>query len=116
MRTQEKTTALPEAMASGVFIEMHDGMGQWVAQAVFLDWYRRPVPGVGDTVCFKAEQGPRTGQKVFGRVESRQFEVQRDDEGETSLWVRLELEEIPAPLPRTVPRRSVPENIRFTAN
>jgi len=116
MRTEETTTPLPEAMASGVFIEMHDAMGQWVAQAVFLDWYRRPVPGVGDTVCFHAEQGPHVGQKVFGRVESRQFEIQRDEQDETSLWVRLELQQIPSPLPRTVPRRSTPENMRFTAN
>ncbi len=116
MRTQESDSALVDAMASGVFIEMHDAMGQWVAQAVFLDWYRRPVPAVGDTVCFQADQGPRIGQKVFGRVESRQFDVQREDQGETTLWVRLELEEIPSPLPRTVPKRSIPENVRFTAN
>jgi len=116
MHGQEATTPLPEAMASAVFIEMHDAMGQWVAQAVFLDWYRRPVPAVGDTVCFDAEQGPREGRKVIGRVETRQFEIQRDELGETSSWVRLELLEIPSPLPRTVPRRSTPENTRFTAN
>ncbi len=116
MRTQETTTSLPDAMASGVFIEMHDAMGQWVAQAVFLDWHHRPVPTVGDTVCFLAEQGPRVGEKVFGCVRSRQFEIQCDDQDETSVWVRLELQEIPSPLPRTVPYRPTPETFRFTAN
>jgi hypothetical protein len=105
---------LKTAMASGVFIEFCDELGNTVGQAVYTDWHGRPVPLVGDTVCC-AIASPATGrrQKLLGRVIQRQFDVQHDLDGETCVWVRLLLRTKAARPGRPAPHRS---QIDFSAN
>lgn len=102
-------THLMEAMTSGVFVEVWDTDHRPAGQAVYLDWRGRPVPAVGDAMACPVTS-PTTGrrQKVWGRVRERHFEVQIDDQGQPCVWVRLELERIPAPesRPRRWPRFS----------
>jgi hypothetical protein len=97
---------LRTAMTSGVFAEFCDDLGHTVGQAVFADWLGRPLPVVGDMVCCHVES-PTTGRrrKMLGRVVDRQFDVQRDDAGDTCVWARL--------LIRTTARPKRPEPSRM---
>lgn len=105
---------LRAAMMSGVFIEFCDAHGNTVGQAVYTDWRSRPVPAAGDTVCC-AVVSPITGRrrKLLGRVVHRQFEIQHEADGQTSVWVRLLLETIARP---SDPRPRPQPRIRFSAN
>jgi hypothetical protein len=88
-------TQLFEAMTSGVFVEVRDAQGNSIGQAVYTDWKSRPLPAVGDTLCCElctSKSGRK--QKVRGRVRSRHFEVQRQADGEPSVWAQLILEQI----------------------
>ena len=78
---------LEATMTSGVFIEFRDARGNSVGQAVYFDWSGRPVPGVGDDVCCRVGCG--SASKLRGRVRSRFFDLQRQDDGAPCVWVRL---------------------------
>jgi hypothetical protein len=83
-------TDLREAMTSGVFVEFCDERGNCVAQSVYLDWHDRPVPAVGDSLACSATDSTTGRNRSFsGRVRSRHFDVQRDEAGVVSVWVRL---------------------------
>jgi hypothetical protein len=91
-------TTLSEAMTSGVFVEVRDAEGNCLGQAVYTDWKSRPLPAVGDTMCcviWVASAGRK--QKVNGRVCSRHFEVQRQADGQPSVWAQLMLEKVDPP-------------------
>lgn len=104
---------LRAAMTAGVFVEYHDEHGNTIGQAVFTGWQGRPVPTVGDSVCC-AVQLTATGRRrrLLGRVTSRHFEMQHEDDGQPCVWVRLLLETValPAAKPRSQPR------FRFSSN
>lgn len=88
-------TDLNTAMTAGVWIEIQDACGQCVAQAVYLDWRNRPLPDVGDTVCCEVEAPASSSpRKLYGKVRTRHFDVQREDDGRPSVWVRLILDEL----------------------
>lgn len=78
---------LKTMMASGVFFEFRDARGNSVGQAVYFDWSGRPVPGIGDDVCCRLGGG--SAHKLRGRVRSRFFDLQQQDDGEPCVWVRL---------------------------
>lgn len=86
-------TDLQACMASGVFVEFRDSAGNTVGRAVFAGWADRPLPGVGERFAAPARDhlsaAPR---KRSGVVQSRQFDVQTDLEGEASVWVHLVVE------------------------
>jgi len=95
-------TPLQEAMTAGVLVEFFDTCGNTVAQAVFTQWQGRPLPAVGDTLCCPAAlRGSGQTEKLFGRVRARKFEVQREDDGEVSVWCRLDLETLRPDAART---------------
>lgn len=106
-------TELKEAMTSGVFVEFRDAQGNTVGQGVFTGWRGRPLPAVGDTMCCTV-QGAASGrqEKLCGRVVSRHFELQWDEE-ETCVWARLVLE---ARAPDAHGRCSARPRARFSAN
>jgi hypothetical protein len=109
-------TTLCEAMTSGVFVDFRDAEGHSVGQAVYTDWRSRPVPAVGDTMCcvmWIAASGRK--QKVHGRVCSRHFEVQREPNGQPSVWAQLVLEKIDAPRQASSPGASA-RSSRFSRN
>jgi hypothetical protein len=84
------TTPLNEMMASGVYVEARDREGNTIAQSVFTDWGARPVPAVGDSVrCLMTAVAGRRRLEVSGHVVSRHFEVQREPDRQTSVWVAL---------------------------
>jgi hypothetical protein len=86
----EKAAALREAMTSGVLVEFRDAAGNTLGQAVYLDWRGRPLPARGDVVsCEVPRPGAGGRRKLWGRVRSRQFDVQRDASGEACVWVRV---------------------------
>lgn len=93
---------LRTAMTAGVFVEYRDELGNTVGQAVFTGWQGRPVPNIGDTVCC-AVHLTATGRRrrLLGRVLERHFEMQHEDDGQPCLWVRLALEAIAPPPPRS---------------
>ena len=109
-------TELKEAMASGVFVEFQDAQGNSVGQAVYLDWRGRPLPAVGDTICSSVQRpgGTRT-TKVSGRVRSRQFDVQIDTAGGTSVWVRLVADVVDRASPARPPQ-PLAFRVSFSAN
>jgi hypothetical protein len=83
-------TELREAMTSGVFVEFCDERGNCVAQSVYLDWRGRPLPAVGDQLtCGVTNATTGRHTRLSGCVRSRQFDVQRDADGEVSVWVRV---------------------------
>jgi hypothetical protein len=85
-------TKLQESMAAGVFVEFLDSQGHTVGQAIFTPWQARPLPAIGDTLscaAFCAVTGRR--RKLTGRVRTRHFELQQNDDG-TCVWVRMVVE------------------------
>ena len=84
------TTQLSEAMTAGVFVEFRDDAGNTVGQAVYLDWHARPLPAVGDTVSchINTAVGP-CGRHLSGRVESRHFDLQQQENGQPCVWVSV---------------------------
>jgi len=105
---------LKTAMTSGVFVEFCDEQGDTIGQAVYTGWQGRPVPVVGDTVCC-AVASPSTGRrrKLLGRVIQRQFDVQRDADGDPCVWVRLLLRTNASRRARPAQHRA---RLRFSAN
>ena len=88
------TTALREAMTSGVFVEVRDAFGNTVGQAVYAPWKGWPLPRSGDTMtCAVTSIVSGRRSKIRGRVRSRHFELQHDTDGRPSVWVRLVLEQ-----------------------
>lgn len=98
-------TGLQQAMTTGVFVEFRDEFGHTLGHAVYADWNHRAVPVPGDTmVCPIRNTTTQGSRKMKGTVRSRQFDVQQDSDGETSIWVYLvveppQREEIEADLP-----------------
>lgn len=84
------TTQLSEAMTAGVFVEFHDEKGNTLGQAVYLEWQGRPLPAVGDTVTCQVNTafGP-WGRSLSGRVESRHFDIQEQENGQPCVWARI---------------------------
>lgn len=77
----------------GVFAEFCDALGNLVAQEVFFDWHAAPLPAVGDLFSCTSPRGPHyRPRRIVGRVRSRYFDLQRDQEGVQRVWVRLVLE------------------------
>ncbi len=107
------SSSLPVSMTAGVFVECLDASGQIVGQAVYTDWQGRPVPGVGDTMSVVVTS-PVSGesQKQRGLVQSRHFEVQHDDSGQPSVWVRVEV----LVGARPIKRRTYPSIESFSDN
>ncbi len=85
-------TELREAMTSGVLVEFCDERGNCVAQNVYVDWRDRPLPAVGDQFTCGVTSASGRHTRMSGRVRSRHFDVQRDAEGEVSVWVRVVVE------------------------
>jgi hypothetical protein len=84
---------LREVATAGVFVEFCDACGNLVAQEVFFDWRDAPLPAIGDLFTCTSPRGANyRPQVIAGRVRSRYFDVQRDDEGEPRIWVRLVLD------------------------
>jgi len=80
---------LTDCMAAGLFVEFYDVDGHVLAQSVFTDWNSRNIPDVGDTLRCSAHAVVSGRDEYFaGRVASRHFEVQREDERDC-VWVRL---------------------------
>jgi hypothetical protein len=83
-------TKLKEAMASGVLVEFRDDLGNTLGTACFPDWRGRPVPAVGDRMnCRHAQLIEGIPGKLAGKVQSRHFDVQTEEDGGTCVWVRL---------------------------
>lgn len=81
---------LREAMASGVFIEFRDVLGNSAGTAVYFDWSDRPLPAVGDRIsCPLPGSRGGVGHKLSGRVKHRAFDVQTQEDGQPCIWVRL---------------------------
>lgn len=103
-------TPLHEAMTSGVLVDVRDAKGNSVAQAVYFDWRGRPVPAVGDSMsCDGVSLADGRKERIHGRVRERQFDVQVDELGEVSVWVRVVL------MMHNAPRRK-PSRLVFSAN
>ncbi|MBL9122432.1 MAG: hypothetical protein JNG90_02290 [Planctomycetaceae bacterium] len=84
---------LNRAAMAGVFAEFLDPLGNVVAQEVFFDWQERPVPDVGDVVtCAPPRTSTNRPRAISGKVRIRHYEVQRDEQGEPRVWVRLVLD------------------------
>lgn len=98
-------TDLREAMTSGVLVEFCDERGNCVGQSVYLDWRGRPLPAVGDTLTCGAPGSSGGGRKLSGRVSSRVFDVQRDEHGAVSVWVRLVVDISPRAARRAAPMK-----------
>ncbi|MGE0608559.1 MAG: hypothetical protein AB7O62_15795 [Pirellulales bacterium] len=80
-------------MTSGVMVDVQDTLGNSIAQAVYVDWRGRPVPGIGDTMCCDAVcLTTNRGSRVRGVVRARFFDVQTEASGAAAIWVRIELE------------------------
>ena len=93
--TRVMKTELQESMAAGVFVEFRDPQGHTVGQAIFTPWQARPLPAVGDMLgcaAFCTATGRR--RKLSGRVRTRHFELQHDDDG-ACVWVRMVVETNP---------------------
>jgi hypothetical protein len=103
---------LRATMTAGVFVEYQDELGHTVGQAVFTGWQGRPVPTLGDTVCCAVHLTNGRRRRLLGRVSSRHFEMQHEDDGEPCLWVRLVLQVIVPPEPKPRPQ----SRIRFSSN
>lgn len=87
-------THLKEAMTAGLLVEVHNPAGEYIGQAVFFDYRGRPVPAVGDTMsCQIVSFISGRREKVVGLVRSRHFDVQQQDDGQPSVWARLEVEQ-----------------------
>jgi hypothetical protein len=84
---------LDVSATAGVFAEFCDPSGNLVAQEVFFDWRDAPLPAIGDLfTCTSPRGGNYRPRVIVGRVRSRYFDVQRGDEGEPRVWVRLVLD------------------------
>lgn len=81
-------TDLQVAMSSGVFVEFLDAAGHTVGRAVIADWRDRPVPERGDRFTAPVRAGGVV-RKLSGIVRTRNFDVQTDLDGDTSVWVCL---------------------------
>jgi len=104
-------TPLHEAMTSGVLVDARDANGNSVAQAVYFDWRGRPVPAVGDWMqCDGVSLSDGRRRRIEGRVQSRHFDVQMDEQGDTCVWVRVVL------VASEPSRRAAPRRIVFSAN
>ena len=104
-------THLKEAMTAGLLVEVYNAAGEYIGQAVFFDYRGRPVPAVGDTMSCHIDSfvsGRR--EKVIGLVRTRHFDVQQQDDGQPSVWARLEVEQTEV---TKKPARRAP---RFSAN
>lgn len=110
--TTGMNSALKESMTAGVFVEFRDAAGHTLATEAYFDWNGRPVPAVGDDMCcvIHARESGRK-EKIYGRVRQRQFDVQRDEAGDSSVWLYLVLETTPTSITR--PGRKPP---RFSNN
>jgi hypothetical protein len=83
-------TELREAMTSGVLVEFQDAQGNLLGQVVYTDWRGRPVPGLGDTLASPANAAQQADPVTLrGRVVSRHFQLQADEDGAPCVWVRL---------------------------
>jgi hypothetical protein len=81
---------LREAMASGVFIEFRDVLGNSAGTAVYFDWSDRPLPAVGDRIsCPLIPSRDGVEHKLSGRVKHRAFDIQKSEDGRPCLWVRI---------------------------
>lgn len=89
-------TDLELAMTSGVFVEFRDVEGHTLGRAVHVDWRDRPLPATGDLIVSQVHSNAAPVlRKLSGVVKSRQFDVQTDLEGETSVWVYIVAEVTP---------------------
>lgn len=106
-------TDLQEAMTAGVYVEFRDAQGHTVGEAVFTDWRGRPLPAVGDTMCCST-RSTISGrlEKLRGRVLSRHFELQHDEE-QPCVWARLVLQTISA---AEMARSRNSRHLRFSTN
>ncbi len=108
-------TDLREAMTSGVMVDVQDALGNSLAQAVYVDWRGRPVPGIGDTMCCDAVCLTTSSRsRVRGVVRARYFDVQTESNGATAVWVRIELELLDTQPASSTPK--TPYRARFSAN
>lgn len=84
---------LNNVATAGVFAEFCDSLGNVVAQEVYFDWQETPLPDVGDVLSCTAPPAAKHKPRVLlGKVRARHFDVQRGDEGEPRVWVRLVLD------------------------
>jgi hypothetical protein len=109
---------LQEAMTAGVFVDFRDAHGNSVGQAVFFEWRGRALPSVGDSICCQAVRSSEAhSDKLRGRVCSRHFELQVQDDGEPCVWVRLVVDAAVAAPPVLAARSRVPRaGARFSQN
>lgn len=104
-------THLAEAMTAGVLIEIHNAAGEFIGQAVFFDYRGRPLPAVGDSLsCQFVSFVSGRRERVVGRVRTRHFDLQQQEDGKPCVWARLEIEQTEGT--RQKPRRSA----RFSTN
>ncbi|HEY1066615.1 MAG TPA: hypothetical protein VGE52_10915, partial [Pirellulales bacterium] len=87
-RRQVMKTDLQVAMNSGVFVEFRDAQGDTLGRAVYADWHDRPLPNIGDVMCCTVPcSNSLAPRKLTGAVQTRQFDVQTDLDGDTCIWV-----------------------------
>lgn len=99
---------LERTAAAGVFAEFCDSLGNLVAQEVYFDWRAAPLPDVGDILtCAPPRCARHQPRSLSGKVRSRHFDVQRTDDGEPRIWVRLVVDVCsPQRLPRARGQRT----------
>lgn len=90
MKTPRSSTAFAETLASGVLVEFLDQQGNLVGQAMYPQWNGQALPAIGDVVSSVAHcHADGRSRKLVGRVEQRHFDLQRSEQDETCIWVRL---------------------------
>jgi len=95
-------THLKEAMTAGVVVEIHNAVGEFIGQAVFFDYRGRPLPAVGDTLsCHVVSFTSGRRERIVGRVRTRHFDLQQQDDGQPCVWARLEVEQTQAKPPKS---------------
>lgn len=102
---------LPSLTVDGLLIDVQDALGNSVGQAVYWEWNsQHPLPGVGDQMTVRAtplgtqsatatQRQTPAAEAMTGRVLSRHFDIQRDAQGNTSVWVRLIIQRSSSPAP-----------------
>jgi hypothetical protein len=107
-------TKRKEAIASSVFVEFFDVLGNSLGQAAYLEWRNKPVPDVGDTLCCEvASAVSGRGTKMTGRVRARHFDVQLGPGGAPNVVVRLAVD---VPKTGSKSHRDGPYRIAFSRN
>ncbi len=105
-------TQCRDATVAGLWIEVYDSSGHYLGQAVYFDWWHRPLPSVGDRLTLDLTVPGGSSQPIIGEVCLRQFDVQETPDGQPAVWVRLVTRRIATCRPTTPQQQSA----TFSAN